>query len=141
MMVEGDCMQDLEIELENHPGALADMGEALARGGISVEGGGMWVVNGVGVAHFMFHDGESARRALEDAGIPVVRVSDVIALRLRQDQAGQLGKLSQRMAHSGVNILVQYSDHDHQLILVVDDYAKAREVSEAWMREMQGAAK
>jgi hypothetical protein len=39
-------MQDLTIELEDRPGALAEMGEALARAGISVEGGGAWVVDG-----------------------------------------------------------------------------------------------
>ncbi|MEA2336176.1 MAG: hypothetical protein QOE82_183, partial [Thermoanaerobaculia bacterium] len=32
----------------------------------------------------------------------------------------------------GVNIEVLYSDHDHQLILVVDDFEKGRGVSEAW---------
>jgi hypothetical protein len=39
------------------------------------------------------------------------------------------------MAEAGVNIEVLYSDHDHQLILVVDDIAKGQEVSEAWTRE------
>jgi hypothetical protein len=29
----------------------------------------------------------------------------------------------------------RYSDHDHQLILVVDDMAKGRAFSEAWTRE------
>ncbi len=39
------------------------------------------------------------------------------------------------MADAGVNIEVQYSDHDHQLILVVDDLETGRAVSEAWARE------
>jgi hypothetical protein len=39
------------------------------------------------------------------------------------------------MADAGINIEVLYSDHDHQLILVVDDLARGRQVSEAWMRE------
>jgi hypothetical protein len=34
-----------------------------------------------------------------------------------------------------VNILTQYSDHDHQLIVVADDYSKAKTVSEEWMKE------
>jgi hypothetical protein len=38
------------------------------------------------------------------------------------------------MAEAGVNIEVMYSDHDHPLILVVDDIARGRAVSEAWMR-------
>jgi hypothetical protein len=39
------------------------------------------------------------------------------------------------MADAGVNIEVLYSDHDHRLILVVDDLAAARKVSEAWAHE------
>jgi len=128
-------MRDLTIALDNRPGALAEMGEALGRAGVSVEGGGAWVVNGAGVAHFLFEDGAAARRALEAAGIRVLAERDVLVQRLRQDEPGQLGKLSRRMAEAGVNIEVLYSDHNHQLILVVDDLAKGREVSEAWMHE------
>jgi hypothetical protein len=128
-------VKDLTIELENRPGALAEMGEALGRAGVSVEGGGVFVVNGVGVAHFLFADGAAARTALEAAGIRVVAERDVLVQRLHQGQPGQLGKVSRRMADAGVNIEVQYSDHDHQLVLVVDDLAKGKAVSEAWTRE------
>jgi hypothetical protein len=58
-------MKDLEITLENRPGALAKMGEVLGKAGVSVEGGGMWVVNGQGIAHFLFKDGTAARQPLE----------------------------------------------------------------------------
>ena len=130
-------MKDLTIELENRPGALAEMGEALGQAGVSIEGGGAFVVNREGVAHFLFEDGAAARRALEAAGIRVVAVRDVLVQRLSQTVPGQLGKISRRMAEAGVNIEVLYSDHDHQLILVVDDLAKGRTVSEAWMREQR----
>lgn len=36
------------------------------------------------------------------------------------------------MGDAGVNIEVLYSDHDHQLILAVDDLEKARAVSAKW---------
>lgn len=113
------------------------MGETLGRAGVSIEGGGAWVVNGRGVAHFLVHDGDAARRALEAAGIRVVAVRDVVVQRLKQDEPGQLGKLARRMVEAGVNIEVLYSDHDHQLILVVDDVEKGRAVSEAWTGERQ----
>jgi hypothetical protein len=130
-----DAMKDLAIVLENRPGALAEMGEALGRAGVSIEGGGAWVVNGRGVAHFLVEDGTAARRALEAAGIEIVEERDVLLQKLRQDEPGQLGKISRRMAEAGVNIEVVYSDHDHRLILVVDDTHKGRAVSEAWTRE------
>ena len=131
-------MKDLTIELKNLPGALAEMGEALGRAGVSVEGGGVFVVNGVGVAHFLFADGAAARQALEAAGIRVLAERDVLVQRLAQAEPGQLGKISRRMAEAGVNIEVQYSDHNNQLILVVDDLAKGRVVSKAWIDGLRG---
>ena len=123
-------VRDLAIALENRPGALAEMGEALGRAGVSVEGGGAFVVDGRGIAHFLFEDGAAARRALEAAGIRVLAERDVLVQRLRQAEPGQLGKISRRMADAGVNIEVLYSDHEHPLIRVVDDIAAGRAVSE-----------
>lgn len=130
-------MKDLAIALENRPGALADMGEALGRAGMSIEGGGAWVVGDRGVAHFLFADGTAACRALEAAGIRVLAEHDVLVQRLQQDVPGQLGLLTRRLAEAGVNIEVLYSDHDHQLVLVVDDLARGREVCREWTRESQ----
>lgn len=128
-------MKDLTIALENRPGALAEMGDALGRAGVSIEGGGAFVVDGRGVAHFLFEDGAAARTALEAAGIRVLEEREVLVQRLNQMEPGQLGKISRRMAEGGVNIEAIYSDHDHQLILVVDDIARGRAVSEAWTRD------
>ena len=125
-------MKDLAIALDNRPGALAEMGEALGKAGVSVEGGGTWLCGENAIAHFLFEDGGAAREALEVAGIRVLAEREVVALRLRQEEPGQLGKVARRMADAGVNIEVQYSDHDNRLILVVDDIAKARAVSKAW---------
>jgi hypothetical protein len=127
-------MKDLAIALEHRTGALARMGEALGRAGVSIEGGGAFVVDGRGVAHFLFSDGAAARAALEAAGIRVLEVRDVLVQRLNQAEPGQVGKLAGLMAEAGVNIEVLYSDHDHQLILVVDDYEAGLAVSEAWTR-------
>ncbi|HUD72623.1 MAG TPA: amino acid-binding ACT domain-containing protein [Dongiaceae bacterium] len=128
-------MKDLTIILENAPGALARMGEALGRAGVSIEGGGAWVVKGEGVAHFLFEDGAAARRALEAAGIRVLEERDVVVQRLKQAVPGQLGLLARRMAEAGVNIEVLYSDHEHRLVLVVDDLPRGRAIAEAWARD------
>ena len=125
-------MKDLEIDLDDRPGALADMGAALGRAGVSIEGGGAWVVGGRGVAHFLVADGAAARRALEAAGIRVLHEREVLLQRLHQAVPGQLGELTRLMADAGVNIEALYSDHEHRLVLVVDDAAAGRQVSEAW---------
>lgn len=130
-------MKDLAIALEDPPGALAEMGEALGKAGVSVEGGGAFVVAGKGVAHFLFIDGVRPRRALERAGIRVLEERDVVVQRLNQDEPGQLGKLARHMADAGVNIEVVYSDHEHRLILVVDQTETAREVAQSWAQERE----
>lgn len=125
-------MFDVEIHMKNQSGQLALMGATLGEAGISVEGGGMWLANGVGIAHFLVEDGDSAQRALETAGMEVAGVQPVLVQRLNQDEPGQLGKFCQAMADAGVNIEVLYSDHDHQLIVTVDDYQAGLAVSDNW---------
>ena len=117
-------MRDLAIRLENYPGALAKMGEVLGNAGVSVEGGGGFVVDSKGIAHFLFEDTVIARKALEENGIEIIEDREVLIQRLNQDQPGQLGKISRLMAEAGINIEVIYSDHQNQLILVVDDFKK-----------------
>jgi hypothetical protein len=127
-------MQNISIALPDRPGALAEMGEALGKAGINLEGGGVFLAGAQGVANFLVSDGEAARQALEQAGLEVVSVREVLALRLQQRKPGQLGGVARHLADAGVNIEVQYSDHDNRLILVVDDMATARAAADAWMQ-------
>jgi hypothetical protein len=132
-------MKDVTVVLDNVPGSLARMGAALGAAGVSIEGGGAWVVDGRGIGHFLFEDGEAARSALEATGIEVAAVREVVLQRLDQATPGQLGALTARMAAAGVNIEVLYSDHDHRLVLVADDPARARDVAARWMAERERA--
>jgi hypothetical protein len=127
-------MRDLTIRLQNRPGALAEMGEALGKAGVSVEGGGGFLCGGEALFHFLFEDTIAARQALQAVGIEVLEDREVLIQRLKQDKPGQLGAISRLMADAGVNIEVVYSDHQNQLILVVDDLEKGRTVSESWKR-------
>jgi hypothetical protein len=128
-------MRDLALRLENRPGALAEMGEALGAAGVSVEGGGGFVIDGMGFAHLLVADVIAARAALAAAGIEVLADREVLIQRLDQAQPGQLGKIARRMAEAGVNIEVLYSDHEKRLILVVDDPERGKRVSAAWTSE------
>jgi hypothetical protein len=133
-------VKDLSIRLDHRPGALADMGEALGEAGVSVEGGGAFATGGYGIAHFLVEDDVAARRALDEAGIVVEGVREVVQLQLDQDRPGQLGLISRRMAEAGVNIEALYTDHAQRLTLVVDDPATARRVARAWGEDITSAA-
>lgn len=128
-------MKNLTLSLPNRPGALAQAGETLGQAGISIEGGGMFVIGDIGIANFLVTDAAASRSCLEAAGVVVLREDDVVMLRLDQEEPGQLGKLLRRLAQAEVNVLTQYSDHNHQLVLVVEDLHTARAVADAWMKE------
>ncbi len=66
-------MKDLAIELENRPGALAEMGEALGRE--CGTGRGIWRCRRI----FFFADGAAAREAPERAGIRVIAERDLVS--------------------------------------------------------------
>ena len=128
-------MKDLEIVLDNKPGTLALMGETLGRNNISLEGGGVFQTGNTSIAHFLVEDAEKARKVLAEAGITVTHIHEVLIQKLKQGVPGQLGKFCRRLANAGVNILVQYSDHSNQLIIVPDDLQKGKQVSEEWMKD------
>lgn len=125
-------MYDISIALPGQPGSLARFGEALGAAGVSLEGGGLFTVGGVGHAHFLVEDGEAARAALESAGLGSATVRPVLIRRLKQDVPGQLGAIARALCDVGVNIETQYSDHANRLILVVDDLETAERVTSDW---------
>jgi hypothetical protein len=125
-------MHDVAIELPGRPGSLARFGEALGAAGVSLEGGGVFTVDGVGHAHFLVDNGEAARAALEQAGLGIAIVRPVLIRRLKQEVPGQLGAIARALADAGVNIETQYSDHANRLVLVVDDMETAERATSDW---------
>jgi len=128
-------MKDLEIYLHNTPGNLALLGETLGKNNISIEGGGVFQNGEHAIAHFLVDEADKAQEELSKVGIRVVKINDVLIQKLRQDVPGQLGMFCRKLSDAGVNILVQYSDHSNQLIIVVDDFQKGKQVSANWMKE------
>ena len=127
-------MFDLHVLLSDQPGELARFGKAMGDAKLSVEGGGVFTVgdHAHAHAHFLVEDGERAKVAATRAGLEVVAVREVLIRRLKQDQPGQLGAIGAALAAAGVNVVTQYSDHSNQLILVVDDIAKALDATGEW---------
>ncbi|WP_228484741.1 ACT domain-containing protein [Microbacterium cremeum] len=132
--MSGGRLHDIEVLLPDRAGALAEFGETLGAAGVSLEGGGVFTHRGVGVAHYLVDDADRARAALEARGIGPVIVREVVTLRLDQEIPGQLGTLARAMADAGVGISVQYSDHDHRLVIVVtpEQHVAAGRVAREW---------
>ncbi|WP_243629143.1 hypothetical protein [Streptomyces sp. APSN-46.1] len=122
--------------MPNRPGALADLGQALGGHGVSLEGGGVFTHDGHAVAHYLVDDGPAALAAVNAAGLGPAVVRDVAMTRLDQETPGQLGALARLLGDAGVNVLIQYSDHGGNLVLLVSDEhtAVCRDVVERWER-------
>ena len=125
-------MYDIHVLLPHEPGMLARFGEALGSAGVSLEGGAVFVMGAAGHAHFLVADGERARVAAQEAGLEVCGVREVLVRKLDQERPGELGRIAGALGAAGINIVTMYSDHDNRLILVVDDAAKAAEITAAW---------
>lgn len=118
-------MKDLTVILEDRPGTLADMGEALGKAGINIEGSCGFPSEGKGVGHILVEDAAAARRALEEIGIEVGNEREVLVLEI-EDRPGALGEVSRRIANAGVNIDLCYLATNTRLVIGADDLDKAR---------------
>ncbi len=119
--------KDLTVILEDRPGTLADMGEALGKAGINIEGVCGFPSEGKGIIHILVEDAAAARRALEEVGIEVGDVREVLVLEI-EDRPGALGEVSRRIANAGVNIELVYLATNTRLVISADDLERARAV-------------
>ena len=117
--------KDLTILLEDRPGTMADVGEALGKAGVNIEGLCGFPCEGKGIGHILVEDASAARHALEEIGIEVHHERQVLVLEI-EDRPGALGEVSRRMANAGVNADLVYLATGTRLVLGVDDVDKAR---------------
>ena len=117
--------KDLTVTLENRPGTLADLGEALGRAGINIEGGCGFPCEGKGEIHLLVEDATTARRTLEQAGIEVREERDVLVVEM-EDRPGTLGDVTRRIANAGANIDLLYLATNTRLVIGADNLEKTR---------------
>ena len=116
---------DLTLSLEDRPGELARLGEALGNAGVNIEGSCSTTAGGRGEVHVLVEDAAAAKRALDGAGIQVSGERDALVLDV-PDRPGELGKAARKLADAGVNIELQYVGTNNRLVFGVDDVKKAR---------------
>ena len=121
---------DLTITVDDRPGGLASVGEALGAAGINIEGLLGIGMEGRGIIHVCVQDGAAARTALEGAGIKVEGEAEAIlgAPVTGAQQPGTMGKMARAVADSGVNVRAAYLATDTRVVLVTDDNAKVMEL-------------
>lgn len=121
---------DLTVTVEDRPGGLASVGEALGAAGINIEGLLGIGMEGRGIIHVCVQDGMAARKALEGAGIKVEGESEAILGDPvpGADKAGTMGPMARGIASAGVNVRAVYLATNSRVVMVTDDNAKVMQM-------------
>jgi len=95
-------MRAFIVNLENRPGELASLGEALGERGINISGiaGTAW--DSSGAIGLITNDDSGTRAVLDDKGI-AHRDVEIVSAGL-EDRPGSLGDAARRLADAGVNV-------------------------------------
>jgi hypothetical protein len=119
---------DLRIVVEDRPGGLAAVGEALGGAGINIEGLCGVGLGDRGVIHVLVEDGAAARAALEAAGIAVDAESEPLVndVSASAGTPGALGQMARALANAGVNLHAVYIATNNRAVAVTDDDEAAR---------------
>ena len=118
---------DLKLTMEDRPGALAKVGEALGRAGINIDGICAFTGEGKGTVHVLVADGAKAKKVLEANKIEVAATSEVLVLDV-EDRPGILANIARRLASANINIQLAYLAASTRLVLGVDDLEQARAI-------------
>ena len=120
---------DLRVTMDDQPGGLADLGEALGAAGINIQGLCGVTHQGIGIIHILVEDAAAARQALDGAGIKVEGESEVIVGELPQDvdKPGTMGAMARKVADAGVNVSVAYLATQNRVVIGTSDNAKAKD--------------
>jgi hypothetical protein len=116
---------DLTIIMEDRPGTAADMGEALGKAGVNIDGFCGFPCDGEGIAHILVEDAVAARSALEEIGLEVRDERQVLVLDV-EDRPGALGEIVRKIADVGVNIDLGYMATKTRLVFGTDNLEKAK---------------
>ena len=118
---------EFTVTLENRPGTLAELSEALGEAEVNIRALAGMVCEGKGIIKLVSNDDDAMRSALSDLEMPFEE-REILTVTL-PDQPGALGRLANALGKAGVNIDAIYVADMHdgytEIALGVDDVAEA----------------
>jgi hypothetical protein len=99
-------MTEFVVQMENRPGRLAALTEALAAFGVNIEALAAYGHDGEGTVRLIVDDASTTRRVLEEAALSAEERT-VLTAQLPH-RPGELARLTRLLADAGVNIDALY---------------------------------
>ena len=124
-------LTQLSVHMENRPGALAELTEALTEAGVNILAISVPDTGEFGTVRILPHKALEAREALQEGGFPHAAV-DVLAVELPH-RPGSLAQMARLLADEHVVIRYAYATipegaEQSMCILRVDDIHKAEKI-------------
>ena len=120
---------EIRVTLQDRPGSLAGMSDALGKAGVNIETLAAFTAGGQFGVRVVVEDADLARKTLDEAGIAVEAVKEPFLVSL-DDRPGVLAAFARKLADAGINIESSYvagdEDGKKRLVITVDDREKAR---------------
>jgi hypothetical protein len=98
---------DLVIEVDNEPGALAQVAQAISDAGVNIAAATCLGPGERAELHILVPHAEAARHALALSNLAVTREREVVVVEV-DDRPGMLAELAGKVAANGVNLDLVY---------------------------------
>jgi hypothetical protein len=106
---------DLVVELENEPGALAEIAKAISDAGVNLAAATCLGANDRVELHILVPHAEAAKHALAISHVAVTREREVVVVEV-DDRPGVLADLTRQVARAGVNLDLVYVATRNRLV-------------------------
>ena len=119
---------DLVIELENKPGALAEVATAISDAGVNIAAATCLGKGRTAELHILVPHSEPVYRALANTqGPPVTREQEVVVVQA-QDRPGELAELARMVSEAGINLDIVYVATNSRVVLGSEDADSLKQV-------------
>src|SRR4030095_8431365 len=118
---------DLVIDIENAPGALAQVAAAISDAGVNIAAATCVGPGERGELHILVPHAEAAKHALAISHVAVTREREVVVVDV-EPRPGLLADLTRRIARAGVNLDLVYIATRNRVVFGSDDLPALRAV-------------
>jgi hypothetical protein len=117
---------DLTIDVENTPGALAQVAAAISDAGVNIAAATCVGTGKRAEVHILVPHAEAARHLLAISHIAVTREREVVVVDV-EDRPGVLADLTRKIAKAGVNLDLVYVATRNRLVFGAADLAALKQ--------------